>query len=194
MPSLKKIEYLTINQLIKIGNSSIDYSRENESTLNIIECKFWHFIDHVETFVPLVMFINKFNVVLCFQNLKSIDIVYIFIIYEFFLLIYAKHFFPFQTFPLPCFYDLLPPFGILPHFKETFAPIPLWRVLSPLKKMGDCGNQWASFWYLPFKFCKTLAHSLVFFIVDFNKFPADVPFAYPLKTLVNQKFSGVFKE
>ena len=136
MPSLKKIEYLTINQLIKIGNSSIDYSRENESTLNIIECKFWHFIDHVETFVPLVMFINKFNVVLCFQNLKSIDIVYIFIIYEFFLLIYTKHFFPFQTFPLPCFYDLLPPFGILPHFKETFAPIPFWRVLSPLKKMG----------------------------------------------------------
>ena len=81
-----------------------------------------------------------------------------------------------------------------PHFKETFAPIPLWRVLSPLKKMGDCGNQWASFWYLPFKFCKTLARSLVFFIVDFNKFRANVPFAYPLKTLVNQKFSGVFKE
>ena len=71
----KKRDYLTVNQLIKINDSSINYSEENESTY-MVEYEFKHFIIHTENIASLVMFINKFNIMLSFQNLKKFDIVY----------------------------------------------------------------------------------------------------------------------
>ena len=85
------------NQLIKIVNSSISYSGGNESILTNI--------------VPLVMFINKFNVVF-FSDLKK------------YFLFRAMQFFPFNCIPSPFFYDY-PLFGIPTHFKEFFVPLPL---------------------------------------------------------------------
>ena len=67
----------------------------------IIGYNFWHFIVPIENIVLPVMFINKLNVVLSFQNLKNNDIIYIFI-YIFF---FAKQFFHFQTFPIFPFYN-----------------------------------------------------------------------------------------
>ena len=60
---------------MEFGDSSINYSEENEYTY-IIEYNFLYFIALIENIVPPVMFIDKFNVVLSFQNLKNVDILY----------------------------------------------------------------------------------------------------------------------
>ena len=66
------------------------------------------------------MFINKFNVILCFQKLKNVDIVYIYLKLK---IVFFFHF-PFFMTPL-C---ITPPFA---HF---------WEVLPPLRNKAWGGN------------------------------------------------------
>lgn len=59
----KKIDYLAIDPLIEIYNSNIDYSVENKSVLTKL---FLQFIFHIGHIIPLVIFINKFNLLVPF--------------------------------------------------------------------------------------------------------------------------------
>ena len=58
---------------MKLDDSRISSSDENGYTY-IIGYNFLCFSVHIENIVPLVMFIEKFNVVLSFHNLKNVDI------------------------------------------------------------------------------------------------------------------------
>ena len=90
---------------------------------------------HMENIAPLVMFISKFNIILSFQNVKNVDIVYIFLILS---MIFFEQFFPFQTFPIPPFFVMAPHFlAFLPILKNILQPSPyahFGEVLSSLTK------------------------------------------------------------
>ena len=58
---------------MKLDDSRISSSDENGYTY-IIGYNFLCFSVHIENIVPLVMFIEKFDVVLSFHNLKNVDI------------------------------------------------------------------------------------------------------------------------
>ena len=69
-------DYLTINHEIKIYDSSITYSGENESILiELVQLLAIYCSRYVS---PTILFINKFNITLSFLNLKNVDIFYIF--------------------------------------------------------------------------------------------------------------------
>ena len=102
---------------MEFGDSSINYSEENEY-IYIIGYNFLYFIAHIENIVPPVMFIDKFNVVLSFQNLKNVDILYD--------ILFMKQVFLFQKSLIPPFYDHISP------FLECFPLCSLLESPSPL--------------------------------------------------------------
>ena len=69
--------------------------------------------------------VNKFNVVLSFQNLKNVALVLFFLINDFFfILVLVKQCFALQTFPAPPFCNLSPFIDIPPHLKNFLHPSP----------------------------------------------------------------------
>ena len=102
---------------MEFSDSSISYSEQNEYTY-IIGYTFLYFIAHIENIVPPVLFIDKFNVVLSFQNLKNVDILYD--------ILFTKQVCLFQKSLIPPFYDHISP------FLECFPLCSLLESPSPL--------------------------------------------------------------
>ena len=99
-----KIDYLTINQLIKIDDSSIDYSGKMRVYLKI-GFNILHSNVHIENHVPLVIFIDKFNVVFSFQTLRNVDTVYIFFVNDFLIFFFLQNnISPFKHIPSSLFF------------------------------------------------------------------------------------------
>ena len=69
--SLPESHYSTIYRLIEITNLSIDYSQVNKSVLTQFHTNILHLTVHINYILLILMFTNKFNFVVSFQNLKK---------------------------------------------------------------------------------------------------------------------------
>lgn len=105
--SPKKADYLTIYQLIKIDESSINWSWENESIFTKLSKTSEHLLLIWKT--CLLMFINKFEVVFFPKSEKMLFIFFIYMNFLYFF--FTRQFFLFHIFPISLFLRHLPLFG-----------------------------------------------------------------------------------
>lgn len=106
--SPNKADYLTIYQLIKIDESSINWSWENESIFTKLSKTSEHLLLIWKTCL-LIMFINKFEVVFFPKSEKMLFIFFIYMNFLYFF--FTRQFFLFHIFPISLFLRHLPLFG-----------------------------------------------------------------------------------
>ena len=128
----------TINQLIKIESSSINYSEENEIILTYLGTTFTTFLIMKILHLLFVKFTNKFKISKfskSFQNLKNVDIVCIFLLINSFSYFRKANFCILNISHTPTICDHF--FSFLayhPILKNHLHPPPyahFWEVISP---------------------------------------------------------------